>query len=422
MKVLHIIGGELTGGAAKGAHWLHKGLLKLGVDSRILTNSTETHNDLIVESIAQTKRQKIVKKLRSELDLMPVAFYKKRKKIIFSSALFGYDFTRHPLYEWADIINLHWINGGFVNIKHLSKVKKPIIWTMRDMWPMTGGCHYSMKCNNYENGCGYCEQLGSKNKYDLSWLVVRRKKKYIPKHIVMAGISNWISSCAKKSYLFKDYRIETLYNNIDSQEFLTIDKNIAKEILNIPKDKKIILAGAKELDSFYKGFKKYLEAIKKLHETSKYFLLFFGKLDKLLINNIEFEYKNLGYLSDTISLCLAYSAADVFVAPSIMEAFGKTLTEAMACSTPVVAFDATGPKDIINHQKNGYLVKPFDTVDLANGIEWVLKDRDRWKKLCQNAREKVEKEFDITKVAKSYTDLYEDVLGNKKSEKIICRK
>ena len=415
MKVLHLIGGELKGGAARGAYWLHQGLLKLGVDSRILTNSTETYNDLTVESIAKTKKQKIIKKIRSQLDVIPVKYYKKRKNAIFSTALFGYNFTKHPLYKWADIINLHWINGGFVKIKNISKVNKAIVWTIRDMWPMTGGCHYSMNCNKYENGCGYCDQLGSKIKYDLSWYLLRKKKKYIPKHLVLVGISNWISDCAKKSYLFKNFRAETLYNNVSCQEFFPIDKNTSKKIIGIPKDKKVILAGAIGLNSFHKGFNKYLKAVEKLHDKSKYFLLFFGRLDESLVRKLGLNYKDLGYLNDTISLRLAYSAADIFVAPSIMEAFGKTLAEAMACGTAVVAFNATGPKDIVDHKINGYLTKPFDTIDLANGIEWALEDNTRLEELSKNARTKAINKFDIIKIAEKYKDLYEDILKRKNS-------
>lgn len=416
MKVLHLIGGELTGGAARGAYWLHQGLLKLGVESKVLTNSTETYSDLTIESIAQTKKQKIIKRIRFRLDVVPVVFYKRRKNRFFSTALFGYDFTKHSLYKWADIINLHWINGGFVKIKNISKVNKPIVWTIRDMWPMTGGCHYSMNCNKYENGCGCCDQLGSKTKYDLSWYILRKKKKYIPKHLVLVGISNWISDCVKKSYLFKNFRVETLYNNVNCQEFFPIDKNISKKILGLPQDKKIILAGATGFNTFYifyKGFNKYLGAVKHLRDKSKLFLLFFGKIDKSFVGNLGLEYKSLGYLNDIISLRLAYSAADVFVAPSIMDAFGKTLAEAMACGTPVVAFNATGPKDIVDHKINGYLATPYDSCDLSRGIKWVL-DQTNPMAIEKSARQKIEKNFDIIHISQNYKELYEDVLTNSK--------
>lgn len=134
-------------------------------------------------------------------------------------------------------------------------------------------------------------------------------------------------------------------------------------------------------------------------------------MDVNIVNKAGFEYKGLGFLHDTVSLRLAYSASDVFVAPSLMDAFGKTLAESMCCHTPVVCFDATGPKDIVNHKLNGYLAKPFDTSDLATGINWVLSDENRHKELCVKAREKAVACFDIEKVAGQYAELYREILG-----------
>jgi len=131
-------------------------------------------------------------------------------------------------------------------------------------------------------------------------------------------------------------------------------------------------------------------------------LVFFGNLDSKIINNLGFEYKNFGFLYDLVSLNLVYNSADIFVAPSLMDAFGKTLAEAMSCKTPVVCFDATGPKDIVDHKVNGYKAKPFEPQDLANGIEWILNlDSKDYNKLCDNAREKVLKEFDSRVVLKN---------------------
>ena len=93
------------------------------------------------------------------------------------------------------------------------------------------------------------------------------------------------------------------------------------------------------------------------------------------------------------------------IVPSLQEAFGQTASEAMACSTPVVAFGATGLLDIVDHKENGYLAKPFESKDLAKGIEWVL-NSESYDKLCVNAREKVIKEFDSKVVAKKYIKLY----------------
>lgn len=409
MKIMHVVGGGLSGGAARGAYWLHRGLIKSGVDSKILTNSKDTFEDFSVVSIAATKQQKLHNFIRSQIDQFPVVFYPKRKRDIFSTSFIGNDFTKHSLYEWADIIHLHWINDGFFNIKRLSRIEKPIVWTMRDMWPMTGGCHYSMECENYKMGCGNCEQLNSKKKYDLSRWVLNRKIKYYPKEMKIVGISTWISEKARESRVFRGFDIKTIHNCIDCEEFFPVNKAAAREILGIATNKKIILTGAQHIEDTFKGFGKYLEVVKNLN-TDKYFLSFFGKFDIDTIKDLGFKCKNFGFLHDFVSLRLVYSAADVFVAPSIADAFGKTLVESMACGTPVVCFDTTGPKDIVDHKENGYKAKSFDTNDLARGIDWVL-DSTEYERLRQNAREKVLREFEMVKVAHHYKELYEEILG-----------
>jgi len=416
MKVLHIIAGNLSGGAARGAYWLHRGLVDSGVDSKIWTNSKTTFGDEKVISVNKTKKDKLSNFIRVQLDANMQIFYKNRKKVIFSTGFFGVDFTKSKEYQECDIVHLHWINGGFVNIKNLSKIDKPLVWTIRDMWPMTGGCHVAsaLNCKNFVNGCGNCKQLNSNFKYDLSRFIYYRKKKYLPKYIKIVGISNWLSEEAKKSELFKNFDVRTIHNNVNADDFYPIDKKIAKEILGIETNKKIILTGAQNLKDFYKGFDKFLEAIKLL-DKDKYLLAFFGNLDNKIIDNLGFEYKNFGFLYDIVSLRLLYNASDVFVAPSLMDAFGKTLAESMSCGTPVVCFDATGPKDIVEHKITGYKAKPFDSKDLANGIKWVLNlDENGYNKLCENARKKVLNEFDSKVVAKRYIELYREMIINDK--------
>lgn len=409
MKVLHIVAGDLSGGAARGAYWLHSGLRELGVNSKVFANSKITLGDDNVVTTMKSKKDKALNMVRSQLDNLLLLLYPKRKRIIFSTGMFGVDFTKTKEYKEADIIHLHWINGGFINIKHLAKIDKPIVWTLRDMWPLTGGCHYSMECEKFKTGCGNCEQLRSSSSYDLSKFVLNRKKKYLPKNMKLVGISNWLSERAKESELFKEFDIRTISNNIDTSEFFSIDKKIARDILGIKTQKKIVLVGSTSLKDFYKGFGKFQEAVKEL-DKSKYFLCFFGNVDKNVAEELDFEYKSFGYINDNISLRLAYSSADVFVAPSLMDAFGKTLAEAMACGTPVVCFDATGPKDIVTHKVDGYKAKPFESKDLACGIEWVL-NAPNYDELCVNAREKVVREFDSKVVAGKYVELYEEVLN-----------
>ena len=408
MKVLHIVSGELNGGAARGAYWLHRGLRKIGVDSYILTNSFDTLDDPEVLTTANSKKNKVMELIRGQLDAAPSWLYRNRKQVIFSTGFFGKDFTKTEAYQRADIIHLHWINAGFVNMRHFKKIKKPMVWTMRDMWPMTGGCHYAMECKGYETGCGCCPQLGSNNRFDLSWYILKRKKRYYSKKIKLVAISRWLAECAKRSDLFRGFDVSVIHNAVDTKEFFAIEREVARDLLGLPKDKKIVLAGATNMHQKYKGFGKFQDAIR--YFDKKHLFLFFGEVNRGELENLDIDFHSLGFLRDTISLRLAYSAADVFVVPSIQEAFGKTLVEAMACGTPVVAFDATGPKDIVEHKRTGYLAQPFDSEDLAKGIAWVIEDEARWQALSHQARQKVEDEFAIESVAQRYAELYKEIL------------
>ncbi len=408
MKILHVVAGKLNGGAARGAYWLHEGLVNQGINSKILTQSpSNIENTVAISPPSILKRIKL--KIKHRIENYYLTKYPNKQNIIFSTGLIGNDITILTEYKEADIIHLHWINNDMLSIEDIGKIKKPIVWTIRDMWPMTGGCHYAMECENYKTGCGNCAQLNSTNDTDLSSTILDKKKKFFPKNMKLVGISKWISTIAHESDLFKDFDIRTINNNINSNDFIPIDKDIAKNVLGLDTKKKIILVGSTNIKDFYKGFGKFIEALN-ITDTGKYYLCFFGTFDQELGKLLKFEYRSFGYLNDIISLRLLYSAADVFVAPSIMEAFGKTITESMSCGTPVVCFDATGPKDIVDHKSTGYLATPFDSADLAQGIEWVI-DSENYGELCENARQKVLDTFDSKVVAKQYIELYEEILN-----------
>ena len=408
MRVLHILGCDLNSGAGRGTYSLHSALNSLGINSKIYTNSIKTINDNQVCYTVITKRAMILRMIRKRLDKFITFFYHNKEDRIFSSGIFGIDLTKTLEYKKADIIHMHWINGGFINIKHLSKINKPIIWTMRDMWPMTGGCHYSISCDKYMHKCGKCPQLKRNCDSDLSRLVINRKNQYFPEGIKLVGISEWLSNIARKSYLFNNYDVRTISNNIDTQDFFKIQKKTAQNNLGIQTYKKIILCGAINLNNSFKGFEKFIEALKEL-DSRKYFLCFFGKQDESVLARLGFEYKNIGYLDNNTALRMAYNSADVFVAPSLIEAFGKTIAESMACGTPVVCFDTSGPKDIISHQIDGYLAEPFKSTDLARGVVWLL-NTENYEKICSNARKKIISKFDSRIIAEKYIKLYKEVL------------
>ncbi|WP_423747815.1 glycosyltransferase family 4 protein [Halopseudomonas nanhaiensis] len=373
------------------------------------TNSRATHGDESVVTTNLNKPQLLVNLARSQIDQSLASLYQGRSSGMFSTGLLGTDLKKSDAYRNADIIHLHWINAGFINMKHLEGIDKPLIWTMRDMWPMTGGCHYSMGCGKFESGCGSCDQLGSRSDRDLSRFVLNRKQRYLPRSMKVVGISSWLTEQARQSKLFRDFDVRTIHNNVDSSEFFPVDKALARQMLGIDTRKTIVLAGSTNAGDPYKGFGTYLESLKLL-DPSQYHLCFFGKLEQSIIERLGFEYTSFGYLHDSIALRLLYSAADVFVAPSLMEAFGKTLAESMGCGTPVVCFDATGPKDIVTHQHDGFKAQPFEARSLAEGVEWIAQTPN-YDELSRNARQTIVNKFDSRVIARQYQALYEEVLA-----------
>lgn len=413
LSVLHIVGGSLSEGAARGAFWLHQGLLQYGADSKFAVQLSNNQSFERVESIAKSSLEKTLRAVRTALDKLPVQLYRNRPSLPFSTGTQGFDIRKLESYQSANIIHLHWINQGTLDIKLLKQIEKPIVWTLRDMWPLTGGCHYSLSCKRYEQGCGLCPQLNSRSIYDLSKYLFWRKARSYPDSMKVVAISNWLAEQARQSQLMARMDIRVIHNCVSLTEFFPVETKIARKALGLPHQYKIVLTGANNLEATYKGFSKFIEAIDILtNSCSNYLILLFGK--HLSVETItclqRVRYRYLGFLNDHISLRLAYSAADVFVSPSIQEAFGKTLIESMACGTPTVAFNIAGPKDIVEQRVSGYLATPFLSEDLASGIEWIAGDSCRAAKLGENAVCCVKKKFSSSVIAPQYIDLYREML------------
>ena len=413
MRVLHLVGGSIESGAGKGALWLHLAQLESGIDSTLVTNSEigEKYKKLKVFNICSRLGAYFFEFNKRVLNYLPLKFYKRRNKTIFSSGLDGVNFLDLDCYKNADIIHLHWING-LVSTRLLKKINKPIVWTLRDMWPFTGGCHISMGCTRYENSCGSCPQLGSTSKYDFSRIIYKSKIRYYPSDIVIVGISKWIANCAKESSIFSHNRIEVISNNVNTDLFYPLDKNIARSKLKLNESLKIILLGAEVVGEPWKGFSLFVESLQFLEKSNLHFV-FFGKVSSKEIEKLGISYSILGRINSIEELSVIYSAADVFVAPSIYDSFGKTIVEAMACQTLVVCFDATGPKDIVEHKKTGYKALPYSSHDLSNGINWVLNLKpNEYFDLALYSRSRAITLYDSKIIANRYKQLYRNILSN----------
>lgn len=412
MKVLIVSTSDIDGGAARAAYRLHRSLLQKNIESQMLVQY-KSSDDFTVTPLTQSKIKMGIGRLRAILDGIPVKFYKRRSKTLFSTSLLGFSNFIDKINEInPDIVHLHWVCGGMINIKHLSSIKAPIVWNCQDMWPLTGGCHYDEECKGYEKKCGNCVVLKSNNKNDLSRFVFNNKLRSYNKisSLTIVGVSQWIAGCAKESGLFAKREIVNIPNCFDTDLFKPIDSNFSKRLFGIPQDKKIILFGAmNSLGDPRKGAIELFSAINRL-DIENTVLVIAGSSKPKIDLNLKYETYFISPIKDEILLPIMYNVADVMIVPSLQENLANSILESLSCGIPVVAFDIGGNKDMIEHKRNGYLANRFDSQDMADGIKWVLEGGD-YKNLSKYSREKVMNEFDQKVVSKKYIELYEDILG-----------
>lgn len=403
---------DTSGGAARAIHRIHRGLRRTGVNSRMLVRRRDSNDPTVLGSPTRAHTGFAI--LRKHLDSVPLAIYPNRLDPLFSLAWVPDRIDSRVRSLDPDLVHLCWVNKGYMRLETLRSFDRPIVWTMEDMWPFTGGCHYSGDCGGYRDSCGSCPQLGSGRDWDLSrWVWGRKHRAWNDIDLTVVAPSTWLADRACESSLLGDRRIEVIPNSLDVDRFKPLDQSVARKSWNLPQDPRIVLFGAIDVDDPRKGFHHLRTAVDEfggfgVDEDIE--LAVFGSSQPE--DEWQFDYRThyLGYLHDDVSLALAYSAADVMVVPSIEEAFGQTGSEALACGTPVAAFDGTGLSDVVDHRETGYLADPFDPIDLATGIEWIIEDDDRLEALSQRARAKAESNFALDVVAEQYAELYDVVI------------
>ncbi|MBV9174157.1 MAG: glycosyltransferase, partial [Chloroflexi bacterium] len=309
--------------------------------------------------------------------------------------------------------HLHWLSTGFVSIESIGKLDGPVVWTLHDMWPFTGGCHYSGECTAYSVACGACPELKSSHSVDLSRLVLLRKLAAWKRlNLTVVAPTAWLARRARASRLFGSRPVEVIPLGIDTSTYRPVPIPLARELLGLPQDAKVVLFGA--LGGDYRKGRDLLDAAlaraDQSRATGDLQLIVFGSAGTTRSSDASTtRTRYLGHLTDDLSLAVAYSAADVMVVPSREDNFPLTALEALACGTPVVGFDSTGLADMVDHCQTGYLARSFDPDDLWRGIQWVLEDDARRRALAQQARDKAVRDFAIEKVAMAYRNLYQRV-------------
>ncbi|MFQ5643120.1 MAG: glycosyltransferase family 4 protein [Thiogranum sp.] len=407
------------GGAARSAYRLHLGLKHAGLDSGMFVQDKEgTDSDVYG---AGGKSAKLVAKLRPYVDRIPAGVLYREREHNFTPAIVpGRAIGRINALQ-PDIVHLHWLGKGFIRLGALKRLKPgPVVWTLHDSWAFTGGCHIPYSCTRYRERCGRCPVLDSGRDYDLSRWVWNRKSRVLGDlDLTVVTPSRWLGDCARRSGLFRDTRVEVIPNGIDVGMYKPLDQGFCRKALSLPAGKKIVMFGAMYSTSDRnKGFDYLVSALRKIAATplrDEVVAVVIGADAPDDGVDVGLDIRFLGQLNDDTSLAVAYSAADLFVAPSKQENLPNMVMEAMACGVPCVAFDIGGMPDMIEHRKTGYLARPYEPEDLAEGMRWIIADREVKRGLSMTAREKIVANFSENLVAERYRSLYNEILKDRKA-------
>ena len=411
MRVLHLAAGSLHRGASRGALWLHQGLLAQGVDSRFLTTDPQPQG-IGVQTVLPGRTGQLSLSLLKQLDRLPLRAYRFDTRATVSPGLLGLPVQSMPGYRDADVIHLHWVNDGLLDFRSLQRCSKPIVWTVRDLWPTTGLCHYPQGCDRQATACGHCPLLPSPHWPwpDPSHRGYRRKLHNLAKApITYVGISPWVQRQLQASPITASRRVEMIWNCIDEQRFRPLAKAEARRALGLdPAGGPYVLGELRSPASEpWKGFQHLLQILPQLQRAGIRLLLF-GALPHDLEGWQPSGVRLFGRIDDDTQLRLLYAAADVFICPTLEEAFGKTMAEAMACGTPVLAFRCSAPADLVEPGLTGALVEAGQSAALWQGLQQLLPQAHRMAATCA---ERALERFSMSQAAKGYHQLYGRLLG-----------
>jgi len=388
--VVLLINTNDKGGAATACIRIHEELLRQGVKSRILFLN-KTRED-IPHAYYFNKKLSIFKRIEIKLKTLfskSIDIKKMFNVEWFSYPYSKYDVTNHFLYKEAEVIQFNWVSGFLDETSFFRKNDKPIVWRMPDLYCCGGGYHYEKDVPFQQ-----LTNVLSKNSKIRQKALKNATIHFVP-------ISKWVFDKAQKSHLIQDFPKTIIHNGLDFSIFKPLDKQKARELLSLPMDKKIVLLGADQIKTKRKGFNEALKALEMIGRKDIQPVIF-GKTKEELPTYLI----NLGYINNIEKLIQVYSAADIFLMPSLEEAFGQVTIEALSCGIPVVSFPNGGSLDIINNGMNGELAEDFSFEALFKALSKALLTTYNSEMIIKDVKTR----FDISNKVCEYIDLYKAIL------------
>ncbi len=342
-------------------------------------------------------------------------FNKIEEDLSLQSMIYPFSFTipLHRQFASADVVHLHLIHNKFFNLFSLPMLgrRKPVLWTLHDPWAFSGHCVHPYDCERWKTGCGECPRLEThislkKDRTAFLWEMKRKILKRSDLEIIVA--SKFMEKMAQTSPLISHFKIHRIPFGIDLNVFKPLDRALVRRKFGIPPENFVIAFRSTKYE--FKGLPYIQEALRRLNPDRPVTLLAFNERRNLIEFSDRFQVVEIGWVDNTRVMADAYNACDVFLMPSLQEAFGMMAIEAMACGKPVVVFDGTSLPDTVFAERDGGIVVPYkDSEALAVAIEKLLSDDDYRRKIGENALALVRDNYDKNTYIERIIALYHDV-------------
>ncbi len=407
----------MTGGAAVVSFRLMQALRAYGVDARMLVVEKLSESPYVELAAPQAAIRKSF--LAERLKIFLANGLDRRTLFKIDTASDGLSLWKHPLVVEADAVLLNWVNQGMLSlsgIKKLLSLGKPLVWTMHDMWCMTGICHHAGQCEEYQQECRRCPLLGNKSlRPKLAYLTWERKRSLysLPHKIKFVAVSNWLKKRSAVSSLLNKQQVTVIPNTFILPESL-------RPRTDTTKDRTIRIGfGAARLDDPIKGFPVLLEMTQELKErypslAGRVEVVTFGNIkDPSLFDGFAIPHRHLGMVKGEDEIRKVMENTDIIVSSSSYETLPGTLVEAQAYGAIPVSFDRGGQRDIIDHLSTGYLVDYAEDTKLAarrlaDGVVWAAGKTDHPSEIVEIRRtmlDEVKQKFSPEAIAKAYLNL-----------------
>lgn len=413
-KVVLVNHSDTLGGAAIVTFRLMQALRQIGVDARMVVY-TKTSEEENISDIS-TRFFRGLAFCLERMQLFPAVGFKYVDLYKVSTGAFALNIHHHPWIKEADIVCLNWINQGLMSIKgihRLHEMGKRIVWTLHDMWPMTGICHHAYECDHYLDQCGNCPFLsGGGRPGDLSHKYWKKKLKlYNEVPVSFVTVSKWLEEAARHSSLLKGRNIRTIHNPFPVNQFYTTPPRDLYSFVT-PEKPYVLLFGAARIDDPIKGVDYTIDALNYIFDNypeiaSKTCIYFFGNIkNPQILDRLRFSHRSLGLITDFKIIRYLYSISTAVISTSLYETLGGTLVEGQAGGALPVTFGIDGRADVVEHLKTGYIARYKDYRDVAEGILWAIKSKIPRETLHNSVRER----FSGPAIARQYAALFSEII------------